>query len=109
MVRRSVASFGGAATVGAEESLNGNAQIYVHPDAADYANDVLSANVLGGTRSNDANPLTFYNDIVDAHEFGHAYANVILRTKIGETYPWALRLENAVRERRKMPNRRVRE
>jgi RHS repeat-associated protein len=111
---RSVASFGGGATLGAEESLTGNAQIFVHPNAGDIATDVLGYTFLGGTRSSDGKPLVFYNDIVDAHEFGHAYANVILRIPLAgsdaaKSFPWALRLENEVRKRRNLPNRRVRE
>ena len=106
------AYFGGAATVGREESLTGNTQIFVHPDSATIAQDVLGVpTVLAGSRSNDGKPLDFYNDIVDAHEFGHAYANIFDRVKVNsdQSDKRARDLENIVRARRGLPNRRVKE
>ena len=108
----SVNAFGGAATVGSEESLTGNTQIFVHPDAGNVAQEKLGSTLLAATRSSDGRQLDFYNDIVDAHEFGHAYANVIKGiplsgSRASESYPYALRMENYVRARRHMPNRRT--
>jgi hypothetical protein len=108
----SVNAFGGAATVGAEESVTGNTQIFVHPDAGNVAQLKFGSTFLSRTRSSDGRPLDFYNDIVDAHEFGHAYGNAIKGTPLSgsrasESYPYALRMENYVRARRHMPNRRT--
>ena len=53
----------------------------------------------------------FYNDVVDAHELGHAYANMIMGiplkgSRASEGDYKARDMENFVRERRHMPNRR---
>lgn len=102
---RSVASFGGGATLSREESLSGNVEIYVHPNAANITDRNFGHTLLGRARSSDRNFLDFYNDIVDAHEFGHAYSELCACGRNSNDY--ALRFENLVRERRKMPNRRV--
>lgn len=68
---------GGAATVGAEESTTGNTQIFVHADSSAHAELAFKRPVMAN-RSNPAGAkLWFFNDVVDAHEFGHAYANAI--------------------------------
>ena len=107
----SLLKMGGAATVGAEESLTGNTQVIVHRNVGNMNQSRLGSSLLGASLSNDGRPLEFYNDIVDAHEFGHAYGNVIrgtpLKNSISSNY-YALWMENFVRERRGLPNRRER-
>lgn len=105
---RSVTVYGGAATLSPEESLSGNTEIYVHPNAGAVTQEIFGNTFLSTTRSNNGKPLDFYNDIVDAHEFGHAYG-MIKGYRGDDTNAYAHRLENYVRERRKLPNRRVRE
>ncbi|HYX31034.1 MAG TPA: RHS repeat-associated core domain-containing protein, partial [Pyrinomonadaceae bacterium] len=103
--------FGGAATVGKEESLNGHTQIFVNPNASEMAQNVLGVeSVLAGSRSSDGKPLDFYDDIVDFHEFGHAYANMIDNAGIDSdrSQQRSLDFENVIRERRGLPNRRIR-
>ncbi len=63
---------GGGVTVGAEESKTGNIQIFVHPNAGGIANKIMTA-TYGKERSNDGRGLFMTNDVVDAHEFGHAW------------------------------------
>jgi RHS repeat-associated protein len=102
--------FGGAATVGKEESLNGHTQIFVNPKGADMAQNVLGVpSVLAGSRSNDGKPLDFYDDIVDYHEFGHAYANMVDNAAIDsdQSNQRSLEFENVIRQRRGLSNRRV--
>jgi RHS repeat-associated protein len=105
---KNVRSYGGAATLSPEESLSGNIEIYVHPDAGAVTQEVFGNTFLSATRSNDGKPLDFYNDIVDAHEFGHAYG-MLKGYRGDDTNDYAHRMENYVRERRKLPNRRVKE
>jgi hypothetical protein len=115
--RKSVASFGGGVTIGADESLTGNIQIFVHPDAAFIANDVFYNTMLGQTRSSEGtkgNGLFFYNDTVDAHEWGHAWAALMFNTPLhgsraAESYPYAHRFENEIRQRRGDKARRTKE
>lgn len=96
--------FGGAATVGKEESLNGNTQIFVNPKGSDMAQNVLGVvSVLAGSRSNDGKPLDFYDDIVDWHEFGHAYANMFDNASLhysDASNQRARDFENVIRARR---------
>jgi hypothetical protein len=100
---------GGAATVGAEESTTLHTQIFVAPNAGDIAQERFTYTVLGMARSNDGKPLDFYNDIVDAHEFGHGYANLIDGVPVNSepSNKRARDFENIIRERRGLPNRRV--
>ena len=102
---------GGACTVGAEESLTGNTQIFVNSKSADFAQELLGSSVRGGLLSNNGRPLDFYDDIVDAHEFGHAYANIIDGVSVNseQSDRRARQFENVVRQRRGLSNRRVRE
>jgi hypothetical protein len=107
----SIFKYGGAVAVGADESLTGNTQVFFHPNAASIAQNAIGNNLLGTLYSNDGRNLDFYNDLVDAHEFGHAYGNAILGKSLrysNSSNPYALRLENYVRERRRHPNRRIR-
>lgn len=101
--------YGGAATVAKEDSLNGHAQIFVHPKGSDIAQRILGVNtMLAASRSSDGRPLDFYDDIVDFHEFGHAYANII--DKVGTKADYSKRardFENVIRARRGLRNRRI--
>ncbi|MGE0887067.1 MAG: hypothetical protein AB7P14_26390 [Blastocatellales bacterium] len=100
---------GGATTVGAEESLTGNTQVIVHPKAGDINQARLGSTLLGAALSNDGRPLDFYNDIVDAHEFGHAWANVMRGIPLknsSESNYYAVWNENFVRAHRGLSNRR---
>lgn len=106
----SVEYYGGAVTVGKEESLNGHAQIYVHPDAGNVTQMKVGSTLRGMQSSSNGRQLDFYNDIDDAHEFGHAYANVYDRLPIHgsqATDPRSLEFENTIRARRKLSNRRI--
>jgi RHS repeat-associated protein len=110
--RKTTAYYGGAAKVGAEESLTGNTQIFVHPTrAASIANSRIGPGTLrGGLISSDGRGLMQYDDNIDAHEFGHGYANMIegISLRDGQTgsNPRALQLDNYVRERRGLNTRR---
>jgi hypothetical protein len=66
---------GGACTVGAEESTTGNTQIFVNRNSDVLASRAMNT-VLNASKYS-ARPIHFAEDIVDAHEFGHAYANAI--------------------------------
>jgi RHS repeat-associated protein len=105
--RHSTREFGGAATVATEESFTGNTQIFVHPDAAAITQEAMSS-LLGRSKSSDGKPLDFFNDIDDAHEFGHAFANMIYKVSVNSdiSNQTSLRFENLIRERRGLPNRR---
>lgn len=102
--------YGGAATVGREESLNGHTQIFVNPKGADIAQNVLGVpSLLAGSRSNNGKQLDFYDDIVDFHEFGHGYANMIDKVGINsdQSNKRSRDFENVIRQRRGLSNRRV--
>lgn len=102
--------FGGAATVGKEESLNGHAQIFVHPDAGNVTQMKFGSTVLGSQKSSNGRQLDFYNDIDDGHEFGHAYANVYEGAPLhgsDASNPRSLEFENNMRYRRQLSNRRI--
>jgi RHS repeat-associated protein len=90
---------GGGLTVGAEESLTGNTQIFVHPDAGFIANSMGLA-TWGRQRSNDGQALFFTKDVVDAHEFGHAWGQFKFGLPIrlsAATNPYAVIWENRQR------------
>ncbi|HEX7957292.1 MAG TPA: RHS repeat-associated core domain-containing protein, partial [Pyrinomonadaceae bacterium] len=105
------ARFGGAATVGREESLTGNTQIFVHPDAGNVTQMKLGSTAFGSMYSDNGRALDFYNDIDDFHEFGHAYANAIEGMPLEHGNPAsngrALEFENLIRARRGLSNRRL--
>ncbi|HEY5883476.1 MAG TPA: RHS repeat-associated core domain-containing protein, partial [Pyrinomonadaceae bacterium] len=103
-------NFGGAATVGKEESLNGHTQIFIHADASSIVQGILGVpSLLAASRSSDGKPLDFYDDVVDFHEFGHAYANMFdnVHVNSGQSEKRSLDFENAIRSRRKLSNRRT--
>jgi hypothetical protein len=90
--------------------LNGRAQIFVHPDAGDLAQEKFGSTTLGGMFSSNGRPLDFYNDIVDGHEFGHAYANIYEGARLkgsNASNSRSLDFENAMRARRGLSNRRI--
>ena len=100
----STAGAGGGVTVGAEESITGNTQVFVHPDAGFRANQMGTA-AWGSTKSSDGGPLFFTNDVVDAHEFGHAWGQFKFGLPIKRspaTNPYSLEWEN--RQRAKHTN-----
>ncbi len=103
------ASFGGAATVGKEESLTNHTQIYTHPDAGNITQEKFGSTNAGRMSSSNGRQLDFYNDIVDGHEFGHAYANIYDGTPLNDksSDPRALEFENYMRSRNGMRNRRI--
>jgi RHS repeat-associated protein len=108
--RKTTAYYGGAATVGAEESLTGNTQIFVHPTrAASIATSRLHGTIKGAMVSSDGKGLIEYDDTIDAHEFGHGYANMFdgksLRDGQTGSNKRSLQLENYVRERRGLNKR----
>ena len=92
---------GGACTVGSEESQTGNTQIFVNRYASATAETVFSAPGYAGRVTPTGAKLLFTNDIVDSHEFGHAYANAIegkpLRNS-SATYDRAVEWENLQRD-----------
>jgi RHS repeat-associated protein len=95
-----VAEFGGAATVDKTESTTGRVQIFVHPGkAVDLAESRLSS-VLGRNKSSDGGALYFTNEIIDAHEFGHAHEGMFGGSVNSEPAGWkAVRMENYMRNR----------
>jgi RHS repeat-associated protein len=104
------AAFGGAATVGSEESLTGKPQVFVRSNAGAMADERLGQTILGSWKSNNGQPLGYTNSIVDVHEFGHAWANAMWGLRVhnsNDTNFLALRLENVARAREGMPNQRI--
>ena len=99
--------FGGAATLSANESLTGNVQIFVHPtDATTMAEGRLNS-LIGREKWDGGTQLDFYDDIIDAHEFGHAHEGLTgadVNSQSGKQK--AVDSENAIRERRGMKERR---
>ena len=69
-------------------------QIFVHPNGSSIVQSIL--------------PLDFFDDIVDFHEVGHAYANMVDNVSVDsdESLKRALDFENSIRERRGLPSRR---
>lgn len=99
--------FGGAATLSAYESLTGNVQIFVHPTEANWMAFQKLNSEVGKTRWGGDSQLEFYDDIVDAHEYGHAHEGLgggDVNTYSGKRK--AVDNENAIRERRGMTARR---
>jgi RHS repeat-associated protein len=68
---------GGACTVGAEESLTGNTQIFVNRDSSGIAEGVFNSPAMAHAFSRTDVHVWAEDDVVDAHEFGHAFANAI--------------------------------
>jgi hypothetical protein len=97
--------WGGAATLNKDESLTGNVQIFVSREAANTA-----AFALYNRRkyvSSDGDALTFTNEQVDAHEYGHAHNAIKYGMRTESTYR-ANRFENILRHRQGSPNTRIR-
>jgi hypothetical protein len=93
--------------VGAEESKTGNTQIFVNSNAAAVAEDWGNRNITRVAWTPGTGRVWFENDIVDAHEFGHAFANAFEGKKVrlsDETYERARQFEN--HQRNTYPNRR---
>lgn len=92
---------GGAATVGSEESSTGNTQIFVNANASAIAEQVFSQPRMANRSNPRGERLWFEEDVVDAHEFGHAYANAIesmpLRNS-SATYGRSVEFENLQRD-----------
>jgi RHS repeat-associated protein len=92
---------GGGCTVGSEESTTGNTQIFVNKESSAIAEKTFSEPRMSG-RFTGAH-LSFEDDIVDAHEFGHAFANAIegkpLRNS-SASYDRAVEFENLQRSTR---------
>ncbi len=108
-VPHSVAEWGGAVTVGKGDSQTGHVQIFVHPNGDSIAEDRLNT-IAGADKWAGASHFDFYPDIVDSHEFGHAHEAMIggqPRSELGNRK--AVRMENAIRERRGLKSRRVRD
>ncbi|HYL98311.1 MAG TPA: hemolysin III family protein [Blastocatellia bacterium] len=110
VVTKSVNEYVGVATLSASESTTGNTQIFVAPNAAEIAEAKMD-NMLGASKMSNGMPPEFTNDIVDAHEFGHAWANAIMKlpTNSDESLFYARRFENAARARHSMRAFRVTE
>jgi hypothetical protein len=93
---------GGACTVGAEESKTGNTQIFVNKDASGFAESKFNTPALAIKFVGPPGRIWAENDVVDAHEFGHAFANAFHGKQINnsaETYQMAIDFENAQRAR----------
>jgi hypothetical protein len=101
------AFLGGAATLSKNESLTGNVQIFVHPNANELAQNRLNS-MIGRGKWTGGSQIDFENDIVDAHEFGHAHEGLMgfdVNNQSGKQK--AVNHENAIRERRGMTHRRT--
>lgn len=106
---RTTEYYGGAATVGREESLNGNIQIFLDPNAAGIMWGIANS-PLGWSKSSSGQPLFFSDAIIAAHEFGHAWANLrgdpLYLSHASD--PTALRVENLMRAKLGLTDTRVR-
>ena len=93
---KSVLEYGGGATLNKDESLTGRVQIFVHPRGSEkaYNNLYNRRDII----SSDRKALQFTDDIIDAHEFGHA-SNSVRNGERVEGSSWSLRMENTVRSR----------
>ncbi len=99
------AKWGGAVTLNKDESLTGNVQIFVSREAATTATFALYN--LRKTHSSNGDALTFTDEQVDAHEFGHAHNAIKFGMRTEGSYR-ALRFENILRHRQRSPNTRIR-
>lgn len=88
---------GGALTVGAEESLTGNTQIFLHAQSSAYAEQQFNTPFHRRGFSPGTGRVWAEDDVVLAHEFGHAYANAIEHKAIGDTNGRAVEFENLQR------------
>jgi len=104
---QTTAFYGGAATVGMEESLNGNTQVFLNPDAANIMYGI-SHSLLGRAKSSGG-PLPYTDALIAGHELGHAWANLrgdplYMSNASNAT---ALRVENLMRARMGLTDTRV--
>ena len=104
---QTTAFYGGAATVGMEESLNGNTQVFLNPDAASMMYGI-SHSLLGRAKSSGG-PLPYTDALIAGHELGHAWANLrgdplYMSNASNAT---ALRVENLMRARMGLADTRV--
>jgi RHS repeat-associated protein len=104
---------GGAITLSKNLSLTGHIQILVNTNANQLAFDVM--NSLQGAGRWTGRQFDFEDDIVDAHEFGHAWGALDWGT-LDSGHPGsalgiggAVDNENYIRERREMNQRRVKD
>ena len=100
VITKTPLQYGGAATLDKDESLTGNIQIFVHPTEAVNKADERMSSVLGMIKSSDHGPLYFTDDVIDAHEYGHAHEGISggkVDSEAGRSK--AIRMENAVRAR----------
>jgi hypothetical protein len=84
-------------------------QIFVHPDAGNITQE-WGMTPKEQMSSSNGRQLDFYNDIDDAHEFGHAFANVYDGAPIknsNASNDRALQFENYMRARRGLSNTRI--
>jgi RHS repeat-associated protein len=103
---------GGACTVGAEESTTHNTQIFVNRNASVYAEQSFRKLINSSSGKYSGGQPSFEEDIVDAHEFGHAYANAIEGKQLHNsdaTNERARGWENLQRATYPYPARRMRE
>jgi RHS repeat-associated protein len=100
---------GGAGTLNTWESQTRNIQIFLAPDASGAAENAFTSGG-GGNKFTGGPKLTFEDEEVLAHEFGHAYGGLMGQDVDGDFgRQTAINMENAVRERRSRPERRTRE
>ena len=98
---------GGGCTVGAEESLTGNTQIFVNKNSSGFAETAFNDLTHGIKFVGPPGRIWAEDDIVDAHEFGHAFANAFEGKRVNnsaETYRRAIDFEN--HQRATYPDRR---
>jgi RHS repeat-associated protein len=106
-VKTTVYAYGGAATVDTVESWTGNVQIFIAPDATYKAFENMATDHKNGIKkSNDGDLLTFTQEQIDAHEFGHAWSRIKLGLPVSSPGR-ALRMENIMRIRQKSTNIRI--
>jgi hypothetical protein len=99
---------GGACTVGAEESKTGNTQIFSNKNASGIAEPIFNDAMHKIKFIGPPGRVWAEDDVVDAHEFGHAFANAFEGKRVNnsaETYQRAIDFENAQRAR--YPDRRA--
>jgi hypothetical protein len=96
--------------LGAEESLNGNTQIFVNKDSDIIASAALHTPLNIGNFTGPNFKVT--EDMADAHEFGHGYANAIEGKSLyysDATFGRSVEFENLQRATYPWPERRKRE
>jgi RHS repeat-associated protein len=108
-----ISKMGGAVTLGKDLSISGNIQIIVSTNAVATAQEEMRKGINGFKWT--GRQFDFEDDIIDAHEFGHAWGALVFWTldsgspSSAEGNQGAVDSENYVRERRQMNQRRVRD